>query len=136
MNNLTLPSDIFVRSSVYRAHTRAIQLRCSFARQKITFSSTPNIETQKLSPCVMEEELPSAPTRKRKKKKQSTLFVGPGAVKQRITDKRNRTHYVPLDDESINAIAKHQNVNTVECQCENCGKTFVTAQGLGNHMNQ
>ena len=84
----------------------------------------------------MEEELPSAPTRKRKKKKQSTLFVGPGAVKQRITDKRNRTHYVPLDDESINAITKHQNVNTVECQCENCGKTFVTAQGLGNHMNQ
>ena len=84
----------------------------------------------------MEEELPSAPTRKRRKKKQGTLFVVPGAVMQRVTDKRNRTHYVPLDDESINAITMHQNVNTVECQCENCGKTFVTAQGLGNHMNQ
>ena len=83
----------------------------------------------------MEDELPMAPTRKRKKK-QSTLFVGPGAVRQRIVDRKNRTHYIPLDDESIDAISKNHNVEIVQCQCENCGKTFATAQGLGNHMNQ
>ena len=83
----------------------------------------------------MENDFLTTPTRKRKKK-QSTLFVGPGAVKQRITDRKNMTYYVPLDNESTNAIAKNQNVNTVKCQCENYGKTFVTEQGLCNHMNQ
>ena len=83
----------------------------------------------------MENTPPASPTRKRKKK-QSTLFVGPGAVKQRIVDQKNRAHYVPLDNESINAIAKNHNVNYVESQCENCGRTFATVQGLGNHMNQ
>ena len=83
----------------------------------------------------MENASPMAPERKREKK-QSTLFVGPGAVRQRIVDRKNRTHYVPLDDESMHIISKNNNIDIVKCQCADCGKTFVTAQGLGNRMNQ
>ena len=75
-------------------------------------------------------------TARKRKKKQSTLFVGPGAVKQRIVDKKNRAHYVPLDDESIAAMTKDNNSYIVDNQCMNCGKTFKTVQGLGNHRNQ
>ena len=83
----------------------------------------------------MENASPMAPERKRKKK-QSTLFVGPGAVRQMIVDRKNRAYYVPLIDESIRAISKNNNIDIVKYQCADYGKTFVTAQGLGNHMNQ
>ena len=75
-------------------------------------------------------------TARKRKKKQSTLFVGPGTVKQRIVYRKNRAHYVPLDDESIVAMTNDSTSYVVDSQCMNCGKTFETAQGLGNHRNQ
>ena len=49
---------------------------------------------------------------------------------------KNRTHYVPLEDESIQELTKSSGCDIVECQYMNCGMKFVTAQGLENHMNQ
>ena len=56
-------------------------------------------------------------TAQQKKMWQNTMFVGPGAIKQRIVNRKNRTHCVPLEDESIQAMTKNSNCDIVEYQC-------------------
>ena len=70
------------------------------------------------------------------RKRQSTLFTGPGAVKVRLIDKANRTHYIPLDSETIRSITGQNKLSTVPHECPQCGKSFSNAQGLGGHINQ
>ena len=91
-------------------------------------------ETTTYNPRCVHKNVPRI--KMKRKTRQSTLFVGPGAVKQRLIDNRNMTHYVPMDDESIQALTKSSTIDIVQCQCLNCEKTFLTAQGLGNHTNQ
>ena len=69
------------------------------------------------------------------KKRQRTLFSGPGAVKVRLVDKANHTHFIPLDNETIELITE-TTYGVVPHQCPNCQKSFSNAQGLGGHVKQ
>ena len=71
-----------------------------------------------------------------KRKKQRTLFSGPGGVRANIRDKRNRVHYVPLDTNTIEAIKGNTNVVSVDSVYPKCGQTFTNKQGLGGHLIQ
>ena len=70
------------------------------------------------------------------RKRQSTLFSGPGAVKVRLVDKANRTHYVPLDNDTIRSITGQSRPSFVPHACPQCGKSFSNEQGLGGHLQQ
>ena len=71
-----------------------------------------------------------------RKRKQRTLFCGPGAVKAKIKDNKNRVHYLPLDIKTIEAITENKNVATLSNVCPKCGRTFANEQGLGGHLIQ
>ena len=66
------------------------------------------------------------------RKRQRTLFTGPGAVQQKLIDKNNRVHLVPIDESSIS----NHNEGILQNECIQCGKTFATKQGLGGHMKE
>ena len=70
------------------------------------------------------------------RKRQSTLFTGPDAVKVRLIDKANQTHYIPLNREIIRSITGQNKLSTVPHECPQCGKPCSNAQGLGGHLNQ
>ena len=70
------------------------------------------------------------------KKRQSTLFAGPGAVKVRLINKRNKVHFILIDSKMIKAITKKSNNATVDHMCLQCRKLFTNKQGLGGHHNQ
>ena len=78
---------------------------------------------------LLSEDTNSAP-----RKKQRTLFAGPGATQVNLVDKRNRVHYLPVDKETVQALTQDNNVGTVTNEYPRCGRTFSNEQGLGGHL--
>ena len=66
------------------------------------------------------------------RKRQRTLLTGPGAVRQKLIDRNNRVHLVPI----VKSAISDQNGGILRIECIQCGKTFATKQGLGGHMKQ
>ena len=67
-------------------------------------------------------------------KRQLTLFSCSGPVRQNLVDRKNRVHYVPIDDAVRLSITGKKNVDNAENKCLKCWATFSNEQGLGGHM--
>ena len=66
-------------------------------------------------------------------KRQRNLLFGPGAVKVRLIDKRNKVYFLPLDPCTINKLTGSI-AEVLQSQCIKCGKSFANEQGLGGHL--
>ena len=68
-------------------------------------------------------------------KRQRTLLSGPGVVKVRLIDKRNKVHFFPLDPRTINKLTGSI-AEVLQSQCIKCEKSFANEQDLGGHLRQ